>query len=114
MFGTDAPLVEGAFIGEGMLGDELRRLLIHASDVSLELGSLDTPLASSADLDGPQIASTNERIGLRGGDAEDLGEVGERDESRLFGHGVSVPQLPCLLLVTQVCGVSQWFESKFA
>lgn len=85
--------VDRALISEGMIGDELRRFLIHARDISLELGSLDTPLPAPADLDGTEIAATDEGIGLRGGNAQDLGKVGERDEPRLIGHLSTVPYL---------------------
>ena len=85
---------------EGMGRDESLGLGVHPLDVVLELAGLHPPLSSSADLDGRELARAHQRIGLRGGDVEDLGDLGELDET--LGHGV-------LLLMRRLSG--RWATS---
>ena len=52
---------------------------------------LDAPLAPSADLDRGQVAASHQRVDLRAGGVEHLGDVGERQEAGVVGHGAIVP-----------------------
>src|SRR5699024_2219324 len=57
----------------------------RAAEVRVELVDLDAPLATAADLDGGQLPAAHQGVRLGRGDAEDLGDLGERDEPA--GHG---------------------------
>ena len=51
-------------------------------DVVLELDGLDAPLTAAADLDAAKVAGAHQGIDLTARDVEDVGDVGEREETR--------------------------------
>ena len=75
-----------------MLGDEVRRVVVQALDVVLQLARLDPPLSATADLHGGQVAGADERVRLRGGDAQLVGDVGEGEEARRGHRGSLAPR----------------------
>ena len=83
----------GARLGlhERVLVDERPGLGVHPLDELLELGPLDAPLAAPADLDRRQVAAPDQGVDLRAGGVEHLGDVGERQEAGVVGHGAIVP-----------------------
>lgn len=74
--------------------DERRRLVVEAGDVGLELLGLDPPLPAPADLDGRQVAGTDEGVRLRGRDAQQLGDVREGEEASTGHRGSLAPRAP--------------------
>src|SRR4051812_26254524 len=60
---------------------ELAGLHICALDVGLELLAFDAPLPASTHLDRRQLAASDQCVGLRRGDVEDLRHVGELQEA---------------------------------
>jgi hypothetical protein len=67
----------GVSLGVGMVIYELLRLVVHPGDVAFQLLPLHAPLTTSPDLDRLELAATHERVGLRPGDVEYVGHVGE-------------------------------------
>ena len=61
---------------------ELPGLLIHASDVLLELDRFDPPLAASADFDRRELATSDQCVDLSSRDAQLLGDIGEGEKAR--------------------------------
>lgn len=51
-------------VNERVLDDELPGLVVHPLDVGLELATFDPPLTSATDLDGDQVATADEGVGL--------------------------------------------------
>ena len=56
-------------------------------------GRLHPPLATAADLDRRQVAAADQRVDLRAGGAEHLGDVGQRQEPGRGGHGAIVARV---------------------
>lgn len=86
-------VVLGEFIlaSEGMRGNEVAGLGIHALDVRLELIDFNAPLTPAADLDRREFTRTHERVRLRGRDIQGLGDIRQRQEA--FGHRCIVPNV---------------------
>ncbi len=63
-----------------MLGEEGLGGVVAAGDEGVELPDLDAVLAAAADLDGAQLLIAHQGVGLRGGDVQDLGHLGEGQE----------------------------------
>jgi hypothetical protein len=70
--------------GEGVIPDENRRLLVLGSDVTVDLGRLDPPLAPSADLDSAEIASPHQCIDLAWRGVQNLGYIGQGEKAVRF------------------------------
>jgi len=61
-------------------------LVVHATDVRLELVALDAPLSAAPNLDGLEFSAPDQRIRLRRRDVEDLCDVGEGEETLRCHH----------------------------
>jgi len=66
--------------------DELAGRDVLTLDVVLQLLRLDAPLTAATDLDGRELGASHERVDLRDGGVEHLGNVREGEETGP-GHG---------------------------
>ena len=80
---------ESVLDGSGL--DLVLGALVHPLDIRFDLGLLDPPLAAPADLDGAEIAGTDEGPSLGDRDIEQLGHIGQRQEATFDGHEVTSP-----------------------
>ena len=65
--------------------DEFASFDVLAGDVVLQCGGFDSPLTAATDLDRRKITTSDEGVGLSGGDIERLGNIRKCQEAR--GHG---------------------------
>lgn len=81
----------GGSVLDGSGLDLVLGALVHPLDIGFDLGLLDSPLAAPADLDGAEIARTDQCPGLSDRDIEQLGHIGQRQEATFDGHEVTSP-----------------------
>ena len=72
-----------------MLCNELLRLLVPRLNESIQFGLLDSPLAPATNFYGAHVAVSDQRVGLRRRDVQNLRQVRQGQEST--SHPGSVP-----------------------